>query len=185
MTWDAVGALAELVGSLAVLATLGYLTLQVRDARAESRAALLQHRSDAAREMWLARATHPELAGVLETANEKLGSGGPPGTQQLCESTGLDRTQASMVAAFAAAHFFHRQTLFLSPLTKIERETLDGQLTTQFGNGPFRIWFNAIADNEGRGFDPSFVGHVQQLVSERGMTDLHSPANPELKSKRA
>lgn len=168
MNWDAIGAIGELLGSLAVLATLGYLALQVRHSRSESRAALLQHRSDAARQLWLARATNPELASVLEMANEKLGvRAGPPATQRLQELTGLDRMQASMVAAYVAAHFFHRQTLFLSSLTASERETLDDQMRGQFGNGAFRVWFDAIAENPRGGFDPSFVDHVQQLIRER------------------
>jgi len=33
MTWDAVGAVAELIGTIAVLATLAYLALQVRHGR--------------------------------------------------------------------------------------------------------------------------------------------------------
>ena len=41
MQWDAIGAIAELVGALAVLATLGYLAVQIRQGTRELRAAAL------------------------------------------------------------------------------------------------------------------------------------------------
>jgi len=47
MEWDAVGAIGEVLGSVAVLVTLGYLAVQVKHARAETRRALSQGRSEA------------------------------------------------------------------------------------------------------------------------------------------
>ena len=44
MNWDALAAVGEILGSVAVLVTLGYLTLQVRHARSEARRALGQGR---------------------------------------------------------------------------------------------------------------------------------------------
>ncbi|TDI94489.1 MAG: hypothetical protein E2O75_00065 [Chloroflexi bacterium] len=38
MNWDAIGAVGEMVGAIAVLATLGYLVLQIRQNTAQSRA---------------------------------------------------------------------------------------------------------------------------------------------------
>lgn len=44
MNWDALAAVGEMLGSVAVLVTLGYLTLVVRHARLEARRALGQGR---------------------------------------------------------------------------------------------------------------------------------------------
>jgi hypothetical protein len=44
MNWEAIGAVGELLGSLAVFVTLGYLAVQVRHARAEASRALSQGR---------------------------------------------------------------------------------------------------------------------------------------------
>ncbi len=73
------GALGEFVGSIAVLATLIYLTFQVREARAESRASLLQHRSDAARNLWISEASNPQLVAALVKGDRALGAEPPMG----------------------------------------------------------------------------------------------------------
>ena len=74
MNWEAIGAIGELVSSLAVLVTLIYLTLQVKHARTESRAALLQHRSDATRQLWLSDVVNPHVLSAFVQANERLGT---------------------------------------------------------------------------------------------------------------
>ena len=72
MNWDAVGAIAESLGAVAVLATLVYLSVQVRHARAEQRNATLESRTDALREMHLSVATSPSLAAAFVKAEEGL-----------------------------------------------------------------------------------------------------------------
>jgi hypothetical protein len=49
MNWDAIGAIGQILGSVAVFVTLGYLAVQVRDARSEARRALSQGRGEAVR----------------------------------------------------------------------------------------------------------------------------------------
>lgn len=49
MNWDAIGAISEGLGSLAVFLTLGYLALQVRQARQEVQRTISTARADANR----------------------------------------------------------------------------------------------------------------------------------------
>ena len=51
MNWDAIGALGEVLGSVAVFVTLGYLAVQLRHARSETRRSLSQGRMEANREI--------------------------------------------------------------------------------------------------------------------------------------
>ncbi len=46
MNWDALGAIAELVASIAVLATLVYLAIQIRESTATAREAILRSQTD-------------------------------------------------------------------------------------------------------------------------------------------
>ena len=155
------GALGEFVGSIAVLATLIYLTFQVREARAESRSSLLQFRNDAARTLWLNEASNPELVAALVKGNRALGWE-PPREKAMVEQAGLTREEARMVTLNIAANFFHRQTLYQSRLTDRERDTLDRQIASVFSRGLSRLWF----DNSGHeAFDPAFVAHVEDIVS--------------------
>ena len=41
MDWDAIGAIGEIVGALAVVVSLGYLGIQIRNQNIESRAAAM------------------------------------------------------------------------------------------------------------------------------------------------
>lgn len=62
MTWDAIGALAELVGALAVLLTLGYLAIQVKHAQYSMADQNRLERSRAVREMIFTVVGNPQLA---------------------------------------------------------------------------------------------------------------------------
>jgi hypothetical protein len=155
------GALGEFVGSIAVLATLIYLSFQVREARAESRSSLLQHRNDAARSLWMSEASNPELVAALVKGDRALGSERTVDTA-LVEHAGLTREEARMVVNSFLASFFHRQTLYLSRLTDAERRTLDRQLALIFSRGLPRLWFENIPRET---FDPAFVAHVEGILS--------------------
>ncbi len=156
------GALGEFVGSIAVLATLIYLTLQVREARAESRSSLLHHRSDAARSLWVSEASNPQLVAALVKGDRALGAEPPVGAS-LVEHAGLTREEARMVFNTFMANFFHRQTLYLSRLTDAERHTLDNQIPALFSRGLAGLWFENMNFES---FDPSFVAHVKEIMSK-------------------
>jgi len=66
MNWDAIGAIGELLGAAAVLATLIYLALQIRQNTAATRAQIHQSRSDQALEFFLFGAGSSELMDILE-----------------------------------------------------------------------------------------------------------------------
>ena len=71
MSWDEIGAVGQVLGSVAVFITLGYLALQVRHARDAVRSSVRQARADATRDVLLAMATHSDLAAstlALDTA---------------------------------------------------------------------------------------------------------------------
>ena len=52
MNWEEVGAIGQVLGSIAVFITLVYLSVQTRHARSESRRALSQGRTEAVTELF-------------------------------------------------------------------------------------------------------------------------------------
>jgi len=65
MNWDALGAIAELVGAIGVLTTLGYLAIQIRDNTRSLEAASLQSVLDGPRDRYfLPMAQDPEMADI-------------------------------------------------------------------------------------------------------------------------
>ena len=164
------GNYGEFIGSIAVLATLIYLTVQVRHSRSDSRAALLQHRSDAVRELWLTIARDKELAAALEKYLSHVVDEKRPVYKEL-EGTGLDPVEAIRVERWMAANFFHRQTLFNANLDASEQRKLDDQLISIYGTGGTNVaWFESTFP-EGRkhGFDQDFVEHIRNLKAKSSM----------------
>jgi hypothetical protein len=77
MNWDAVGAVGKMIGALAVVVTLGYLSLQIRASRAESNASNIGALAENARGVRDLFVQHAELwikgnAGVELSAAEQL-----------------------------------------------------------------------------------------------------------------
>jgi len=77
MNWEAIGAVGEILGALAVLITLIYLANQIRQHTIATRAATHSAVADAAREFNLALATSPELARALATWPEDPSDASP------------------------------------------------------------------------------------------------------------
>ncbi len=70
MNWDAIGAVGELIGGLAVIATLIYLAAQIRQNTAMITAQTVQASVDATQRTLLFRAEHGELRAILRKARE-------------------------------------------------------------------------------------------------------------------
>ena len=74
MNWDAIGAVGQMLGSIAVLVALAYLTIQVRQAKDEVRRSVAQNRGEAARELCMCRVTDERLNRIYTKARTALGS---------------------------------------------------------------------------------------------------------------
>ena len=73
MTVFELGAIGEFVSSFAVLATLVYLTIQIRRSRSEAKSNVQISRLQAIRDNWLNRSQNPELVDAIIKAEESLG----------------------------------------------------------------------------------------------------------------
>jgi len=65
MNWEAIAAIAELMGSLAVLVTLIYLGVQTRHARIANEASNQWQKANASRELAMMWAAHPDSVELL------------------------------------------------------------------------------------------------------------------------
>ena len=68
MNWDAIGAIGEIVGALAVLVTLIYLALQIRQAKKQISLIGIQERAKQIQNLMLPIATDPSLASIIMKA---------------------------------------------------------------------------------------------------------------------
>ena len=66
MNWEAISAIGEITGALAVVLSLGYFGTQVRAAREAAADTNRLHRSNGVREIMLASIANPEIRQALE-----------------------------------------------------------------------------------------------------------------------
>ena len=73
MNWEEVGAIGQVLGSIAVFITLGYLAVQVRHARQEARRAISQSRGETLRQLYRQARQRTNLTPLTTKANAALG----------------------------------------------------------------------------------------------------------------
>jgi len=97
MNWEAIAAIGQMLGSIAVFVTLGYLAVQIRHARGEVRRSINQSRSETVRQFYMTYATDERLENVRQKAHILL-AGQPTGfARELMERTGMTAEEATAV----------------------------------------------------------------------------------------
>ena len=69
MNWDEMGAIGQVLWSIAVFVTLGYLSIQVRHSRAEVRRSITQTRATSNREVAMYRASDEQMLDIFARAH--------------------------------------------------------------------------------------------------------------------
>jgi len=166
MNWDAIGAIGQMLGSVAVLVTLAYLAVQVRHARREVQRSVGQGRSEGVRELALNRANNQWLAINYEKANAGLG-GGPlnPFVTTLMERSGLTAEAAWALWWEQLAWWQIRsQTIaYVDETPAAERTRFDGTLRREYGSVPVpRLWYETAK----RAMNPDAVRYIDNLFAQ-------------------
>ncbi len=154
------GALGEFLGVFALVATLIYLAVQVRQARSESEKAVLQARTTGLRELTLNAALSEGLTAVLVKAEEAIGAAPRPLEAELI-SHGLDRQEAHRVNMWFLANWRHDLTQY-ETAKREQRSSLDGRLRAIYTRGVGRLFWDIFA----RLWSSPFTEHVNQLIAE-------------------
>ena len=161
MTVMELGALGEFLGVFALVATLIYLSIQVRYARSESEKAVLEARNGAVRELMLGVATSDGLSAAMVKALEAIGDAPRPFEAELI-SHGLDRQEANRVHRWHVARTRHDATLY-ETTTPEQRNNLRDGLRSSYSRGLGRLWWdNSPFAQQGI----PFTDHVNQLIAE-------------------
>ena len=145
MNWEAIGAISELLGSLAVLATLVYLSFQVRNARDELKHSIRQNNEASSSELLLETLRNPRLIEALALTSE----GGSFSSTALQEAYDLSREQALVLNNYFVARMRQARYTVVSDLPYIEqsaRENFDLSVGRLFGNGAGSVFFTAVSE---------------------------------------
>jgi hypothetical protein len=165
VSWEAIGAIGQLLGAFALILVL----VQVRQAREEMRRSLHASRSDILRQLHLARATDPELTSLVQRAEDGLGHTHP--TQgfvaQLVERAGLTRAEANRVLSEQMAFWQYRQQQIrhIAELDAGARFEIDGTIRLAYGPGGIsavsRLWYETLRPI----LNPDTVRYVDSVLA--------------------
>ena len=154
------GALGEFLGVFALVATLIYLSVQVRYARSESEKAVLEARTTGIRELNLNMATSDGLAAAMVKAEEAFGAAPLAFAAELI-SHGLNRQEAHRVNMWYIAAWRLDRTQYVTA-NQEQRSEQDNRLRAVYSRGVGRLFW----DNFARPQSSPFAEHVNQLLAE-------------------
>ncbi len=161
MTVMELGALGEFLGVFALVATLIYLSIQVRHARGESEKAVLESKTTGIRELYLSAATSDGLSAAFVKANEAIGVAPNPFEAKLI-SHGLDRQEASRVYRWYFATWRLDRTQYETATTQEQRNDQNARLRAIYVSGVGRLFWDNFAPQS----PIAFAIHVNQLIAE-------------------
>jgi len=157
------GALGEFLGVFALVATLIYLSIQVRHARNESANAVLQARTTGTRELFMGLATSDGLSAAMTKAMEATGSSVHPFEAELI-ARGLDHQEAQRVWRFYLAQSSHHRTQYQTTRGE-QRRALDGGIRANYLSSLGRLFWDNFRGSGDVEY-AAFAEHVNHLIAE-------------------
>ena len=167
MNWEEVGAIGQVLGSLAVFVTLGYLAAQVRHARQETRRALGQDRSEGHREL-LAQARDERIFSVQLKADAALGALPNPVATALMEQAGLTLEEANLMVGMQIAWWTYRLQMIpdVDELPAMQRIAFDNQVRGSYGRpGVARVFYETYLKGAAH---PDALRYIENLLARPG-----------------
>ena len=166
MNWNAIGAVGELIGALAVVVTLGYLGVQIRYARSEARRALSQGRGEALRSL-LVEQQDEKLNGLTLQVNAALGAQRPAFLVALAERTGVSAEDASLLFwnQISWWNYFLQIIPKIDELTPMERTQFEVPIRGFYGSpGVGRVFYETYVKRQGHA---DAVRYIDDLLARR------------------
>lgn len=167
MNWEAIAAIGQMLGSVAVFVTLAYLAVQIRHSRSEARRALSQGRGEALRQLMLTRVTEPQLNDLYRKATIAFGLGGgtTPFVEALMERAGMTYADASKVNWDQYAWMTYRLQIIskVDELPAMERTGFDGAMRSYGQPGIPRIFYELVIKPSQH---PDFVHYIDNLIAQ-------------------
>jgi hypothetical protein len=175
MDWEEVGAIGQLLGSLAVFVTLIYLASQVRFARAEYMRSISQHRADAIRDLYSQEREEP-IRKIYVRLNAALGGTPTPFEQALIERGATpDEAFAMHTMQLMLWNYRLQMIPYLDELTPMDRVTFVGGVHARYGKpGVGRVVLRIAHPTDAtprcsrvRGIDPEYAAVSRRLTHDR------------------
>ena len=160
MNWDAIGAVGEIVGALAVVATLGYLAIQIRSAHRTAADTNRQSRATGVRDMMLTVATNAEARSAWQKA-----TGGAEIYEDLAAHFGLTNDEASIVDYQVMFWVWLHWAQYNSTISQSDVTELEGVIAAFYSREPMRTFLEKSPNLHT--LDPRFLEFVRRVLESR------------------
>ena len=161
MNWDAIGAVGELIGAIAVVATLAYLAVQVRFAKASAADLSRISRADGVRETLQLMSSDPQLR-----KNWIASSGLELEYQRLSKSLATDVDGAFQIDFLCQSWMWLHWGQFSSTTTDDDLGELARLIGVFYSNPPMSICWNESPFDKGL-VEDKFVEFVNEAVKSQ------------------
>ena len=167
MSWEEVGAIGQMIGSVAVLATLGYLSVQLGHARRERQRSISQARADGVRQNLMTMAMDSRMGDVSVRAERALGAQRGAFATAMIERAGLSEVDARalMLQYFSQWQVYAQQLRDFDELLAGERAALERSLRNIYSINPVgRLWYETMKSS----LNPDAVHYIDNLLAQPG-----------------
>ena len=158
MNLELFGTVAEIIGALAVVATLGYLAMQIRDSNRVAADTNRQTRAAGVREMMMAMATDEKLRVTWIKA-----LGGDEIYQGVATSLGLTNDEASIVDMSYLFWIWLHWGQYNSTMTEFDKVELQAMIKNFYSQEPLRTCLKKSPYNYT--LDPEFLQFINDSIS--------------------
>jgi hypothetical protein len=168
MNWEEVGAIGQVLGSIAVFVTLGYLGIQISHARAEVRRSLSQGRLEIISNLLMTRATDERLTRIVAVADAAFGRQPVVSITEVSNRSGLTRDEASAVLDYQYVFWTYRLQVipYADELPQGDRVAFDNAVRRAYGQpGVARFYYDNYLKVTAH---PDAVRYIDNLLAQPG-----------------
>ena len=172
MNWEAISAVGELLGAIAVLITLIYVAYQVRNARKELQQTVLGNRDVAVRELMFELIRNP-LLNAADAENAFKFRNKPRAVHaRMKEITNWPDEKVVAFSNYQVAWWFHRvQTVRdISELSTAQKNDFDSNIVVSYSDGLEKAWWEEFKKGRPPG-DPT-VRYCEEVLERYAQRDV-------------
>ena len=167
MNWEAIAAIGQMLGSIAVLVTLGYLAVQLRHSRTALLGSITLTRAAMLRDQMMAGASDEGLAHLIVKAQTAFGGVNLPFVDEIVKRAGLTVEEAQRVYGYQAAWWQIRSESirYMKELPDSDQEGFDARMRSIFRAGSLdRFWYETNKPI----VTPDAVRYMDNLLAQPG-----------------
>ena len=167
MNWDAIGAIGQMLGSLAVFVTLAYLSIQTRQTERTLRRSINQNRAEGASQLFMHMFNNERFSNALSTMDKNWPRPPAPIITTMVQRGGVSEPDAYMVHFHFHAWWQYRAQIIadIDELSEASRFGFDAACRIHYAPDTYQgVWY----ENQKGFLNPEAVRYIDNLLAQPG-----------------